>query len=70
MIENNAIGVDAAWLWAGVDAFLVDACTIRRTLRTNNTLGTTSRWTSDILGATGTDRLTVNYAALTVGAAR
>lgn len=66
---NGAIGIQAAGTWTRILASFADASLIARTVRRDDTLGTTVGRRADIIDRTGTRRVTVDIATLRVRSA-
>lgn len=69
MIDDPALGLDAAVARARVSALLVQTSAIRRALGTREALGSAVRRTSYVLRTAGADSLLFVDATLAVGSA-
>jgi hypothetical protein len=70
VLDDLAIGVKTTSSGTRITTFLIYACLIESTFRTDNTFRSTTWWTSDIIGQARANGLAVGFTTLTVGATR
>ena len=70
VVDHSTVCVGSAWSRTRIDAFLVDASTIRLTIRTDGTFRSTVGCTTDHIRHARALRLSGHHLALRIGSAR